>query len=74
MAPCALKRGCHVGGYSITANIKTIARRPKVNNVNNTMSYKEVKEAFHADNPGSSVHYINAVSVTALVSCFYLQR
>jgi len=30
--------------------------------------YKSAKEAFHADNPGSSVHYINAISVTALVS------
>lgn len=33
------------------------------------MDYKAVKEAFHADNPGSSVHYINALSVTALVRC-----
>lgn len=30
--------------------------------------YKSAKEAFHADNPGSSVHYINLLSVTALVS------
>ncbi|GMK54758.1 hypothetical protein CspeluHIS016_0113440 [Cutaneotrichosporon spelunceum] len=28
--------------------------------------YKSAKEAFHADNPGSSVHYINLISVTAL--------
>lgn len=29
--------------------------------------YKAAKEAFHADNPGSSVHYINLLSITALV-------
>lgn len=31
--------------------------------------YKTEKEAFHADNPGSSVHLINAISLVSLVSC-----
>lgn len=30
--------------------------------------YKTEKEAFHADNPGSSVHLINAISLVSLVS------
>ncbi|BEJ11363.1 hypothetical protein CspHIS471_0107850 [Cutaneotrichosporon sp. HIS471] len=30
------------------------------------VDYKSAKEAFHADNPGSSVHYINLISITAL--------
>lgn len=34
--------------------------------------YKTAKEAFHADNPGSSVHVINAISLVSLVS--YLPR
>lgn len=34
--------------------------------------YKTAKEAFHADNPGSSVHLINAISLVSLVSCLAL--
>lgn len=31
-------------------------------------AYKTAKEAFHADNPGSSIWNVNAVSLAALVS------
>jgi 4-hydroxyphenylpyruvate dioxygenase-like putative hemolysin len=46
-------------------------QRPTTTTTTTTTSmsdYKAAKEAFVADNPGSSVHHINAISITALVS------
>jgi hypothetical protein len=51
------------------ASSNSLSLAPPSNDPTTPMAdYKSAKEAFHADNPGSSVHYINLVSLTAFVS------